>query len=116
MSVLTIGLGLASFFSIACAIWLAVRLRSSARSQERLRKHVEKFEDDMVMHRDIERELAHMASFAELSPHPIIEINADHAIGYINPAAEKCFPILKAEPSQHPLMKGLSDIIERLIK
>jgi diguanylate cyclase (GGDEF)-like protein len=51
--------------------------------------------------------LARLASFPELNPHPILEVNFSGAITYLNPAASKQFPELYELGSYHPLLKDL---------
>lgn len=54
-------------------------------------------------------EIAKLASFPELSPNPIIELDWNGNITYLNPSACHKFPELKnnANVSSHPLLVGL---------
>jgi signal transduction histidine kinase/CheY-like chemotaxis protein/pSer/pThr/pTyr-binding forkhead associated (FHA) protein/HPt (histidine-containing phosphotransfer) domain-containing protein len=56
--------------------------------------------------------LARLASFPELIPNPIIEINLQGTVNYLNPAAIALFPNLKQLGMQHPLLAGLTSIVE----
>jgi diguanylate cyclase (GGDEF)-like protein len=57
---------------------------------------------------ELERqELARLASFPELSPNPIIEINFQGQVTYINPAANLQFENLLEEQANHPILSGL---------
>jgi diguanylate cyclase (GGDEF)-like protein len=54
-----------------------------------------------------EEALARLASFPELNPNPILEINITGAITYLNPAAASQFPELYELGSYHPLLRDL---------
>ncbi|MDY6936106.1 MAG: EAL domain-containing protein [Cyanobacteriota bacterium] len=56
--------------------------------------------------------LARLASFPELSPHPIIEVDLDGRITYLNPAALTAFPNLQAQSQEHPLLSNLLETLE----
>jgi diguanylate cyclase (GGDEF)-like protein/PAS domain S-box-containing protein len=51
--------------------------------------------------------LSKLASFPELSPNPIIEIDWEGNITYLNPAANHKFKDILESPSNHPLLAGL---------
>lgn len=56
-------------------------------------------------------EMKRLASFPELSPHPIIEIDFKGRITYMNPSAKLSFPDLsddEAENFNHPLMMDIA--------
>ncbi len=54
-----------------------------------------------------QEELIRLASFPELSPHPIIELDWDGNITYLNPAASIKFENLYEEKLKHPILDGL---------
>ena len=54
-----------------------------------------------------------LASFAQLTPHPIIEIDLTGSITYLNPAAIKQFPQLQSLGCQHPIITGLPTLVEQ---
>lgn len=58
-------------------------------------------------------QIAKLASFPELSPNPIIELDWNGHITYLNPSAVNKFPELKNNPSasSHPLLLGLIENI-----
>src|SRR5579864_7461956 len=91
--------------------WFKLRKRAAV-----LAKMNKKFEADLADRRDIERELAHMASFADMAPNPIIETDAQASLGYVNPVAEREFPDLKVKGRSHPLFEGLATALEVLSK
>lgn len=61
-----------------------------------------------------EEALARLASFPELNPNPIVEVNISGAITYLNPAAAKQFPELYELGAYHPLLKGLVSLVSDL--
>ncbi len=54
-----------------------------------------------------QQELIRLASFPELSPNPIIEIDWEGNITYVNPAASLKFETLFEEKLKHPILAGL---------
>ena len=55
--------------------------------------------------------MGRLASFPELTPSPIIEVELPHRISYLNPAANACFPELFEQRFNHALLLGLSELI-----
>lgn len=63
---------------------------------------------------EIDRQtLMNLASFIELAPHPIIEIDLTGAIAYCNPIAIKEFPQLQQLDAKHPLILGLPELVQK---
>jgi diguanylate cyclase (GGDEF)-like protein len=56
--------------------------------------------------------LARLASFPELIPNPIIEMDLEGTITYINPAAATKFPKIREIGKAHPVLAGLLNTIE----
>lgn len=56
--------------------------------------------------------LVRLASFPELIPNPIIEIDLQGNITYINPAAILKFPTLKEKKQLHPILMGLTSNLD----
>jgi signal transduction histidine kinase/DNA-binding response OmpR family regulator len=52
--------------------------------------------------------LNRLASFPELIPNPIVEIDIEGKITYLNPASVKLFPTLREEGLNHPLLAGIT--------
>ncbi|NJL83289.1 MAG: EAL domain-containing protein [Chloroflexaceae bacterium] len=62
--------------------------------------------------REKERTLSRLASFPELNPSPIVEIDWQGNITYVNPAAAQRFSDLDALKLQHPILLGLLERVE----
>ncbi len=58
-----------------------------------------------------EAAITRLASFPELSPHPIVEINLSGSITYLNPAALETFPDLPLLALEHPMLIGLIEAV-----
>ncbi|MCC0179228.1 response regulator [Waterburya agarophytonicola K14] len=56
--------------------------------------------------------LARLASFPELIPDPIIEIDIQGKITYLNPAAIRQFPELKKKGIEHPILLDLLYLVQ----
>lgn len=52
--------------------------------------------------------LNRLASFPELIPNPIVEIDVWGTITYLNPAAVRLFPTLGEQGTKHPLLSGMT--------
>jgi len=57
-----------------------------------------------------ETELAHLASFPELNPNPVLELDPAGNLKYINPATETTFPDLPAKGIGHPFLAGWEEL------
>lgn len=57
--------------------------------------------------REDQQELIRLASFPELSPNPIIELDWEGNITYINPAASIKFETIHEDKLNHPILAGL---------
>src|SRR4030042_2457977 len=60
--------------------------------------------------RQTQKKLSYLASFPEINPNPIVEVNADGSIEYLNPAAKKLFPDLQDVGYQHEWLVDLESI------
>ncbi|MEH2275592.1 MAG: EAL domain-containing protein [Nostoc sp.] len=63
-----------------------------------------------------ESALARLASFPELIPNPIIEMDFEGTVTYLNPAAALKFPKLREVGTQHPILTGLLGALNNLEK
>ena len=69
--------------------------------------------ENIIDSSSIERDnLIHLASFPELMPYPIVEINLSGSISYINPIAIANFPQLKLLDKKHPLINELPKLVK----
>ncbi len=57
--------------------------------------------------------LARLASFPELIPNPIVEIDIQGTITYLNPAAIRQFPQLKKMGIQHPILSDFPNLVHQ---
>jgi diguanylate cyclase (GGDEF)-like protein len=57
--------------------------------------------------------LVRLASFPEIIPSPMIEVNLKGELTYLNPAAMQTFPSLHELGLRHPAMQGLMALIKR---
>jgi PAS domain S-box-containing protein len=62
---------------------------------------------DITQRKQAEEKIAYVASFPELNPNPIIEINDKGTITYSNSAAKRLFPGMDSWDINHPMFEGL---------
>jgi diguanylate cyclase (GGDEF)-like protein len=71
---------------------------------------------DLSLEAASESALARLASFPELIPNPIIEMDFQGTVTYLNPAAALKFPKLREVGTQHPILTGLVSGVKNLEK
>ncbi|NCJ06973.1 EAL domain-containing protein [Synechococcales cyanobacterium C] len=59
-----------------------------------------------------EASLVRLASFPEIIPSPMFEVNLNGELTYLNPAAASSFPDLSIMGMRHPTLKGLMTLIK----
>ncbi len=64
--------------------------------------------------REANQELTRLASFPEMNPRPIIELDPSGLIHYLNPAGERLFPECRFEGLKSPLLVGFDSILSEL--
>jgi PAS domain-containing protein len=72
------------------------------------------YSTDITEQKKTEKNLSRLASFPELNPSPIIEINLEGNITYLNPASRNNFPDLNENSSYHPVLDPFKKHFERL--
>jgi PAS domain S-box-containing protein len=66
---------------------------------------------DITERKRAEEEAARLASFPQMSPMSIVEVDAAGKISFMNPAAERLFPELRAVSPDHPFVAGAWTLI-----
>ncbi len=61
---------------------------------------------------EAEARIAHLASFPELDPSPIVECDLSGRVHHVNPAARRLFPDLSAAGPGHPWLADLWPVLE----
>ncbi len=69
----------------------------------------------MMAQEEKNRELARLATFPELNPNPVIELDRQGRITYINPTGIQLFPELRELGLQHPFMQGIAQSLEPVL-
>lgn len=59
-----------------------------------------------------EADLARLASFPEIIPSPMLEVNLNGELTYFNPAAANTFPDLSTLGMEHPMLAGLFELVK----
>jgi PAS domain S-box-containing protein/putative nucleotidyltransferase with HDIG domain len=66
--------------------------------------------NDITERKIAEAEIAHLASFPEDNPNPVIEIKLDGKISYMNAVARLVFPDMASLGISHPFLLGVEDL------
>ena len=70
---------------------------------------------DVTERKEVEQENAWLASYSELNPNPVTEVDTDAgSVSYLNRAACEAFPDLAERGIQHPWLADLSDMATRM--
>ncbi len=67
---------------------------------------------DISERKDLEETQKWLASFPELNPTPVVEVDASGCVHYLNPSAKKEFPDLAKKGHKHPYLIDLDDMIK----
>ena len=68
--------------------------------------------EDITERIKMEKALVRLASFPELNPNPVVEVDLAGEVSYLNPAAKRLFPDLQMTGLQHPWLAGLESLAE----
>jgi PAS domain S-box-containing protein len=68
--------------------------------------------EDITDRIKMEKALIRLASFPELNPNPVVEVDLAGEFSYLNPAAKRLFPDLQMTGLQHPWLVGLESLAE----
>ena len=80
----------------------------------RLRNMRKGLKQEITDHRQSEEQLSQLASFSQQNPDPLIEIDFEGKVTYLNPATKDRFPELAAAGPPHPMLQGLRSITRTL--
>ena len=67
---------------------------------------------DEIMQRN--EDLAHLASFPQLNPNPVVEVDPDGQVHFLNPAAQQLFPDLQQGGRNHPWLADWDAVVQAL--
>jgi len=70
---------------------------------------------DITSRKKTEDQLVYLASFTELNPNPILELDAAGDLKYLNPAAKARFPDLSKLRLNHPFLEGWESFAQTLV-
>jgi PAS domain S-box-containing protein len=72
--------------------------------------------EDITERKRVEEEIEKLASFPNLNPMPIVEVDQKVQPTYTNPAAQHIFPDLNKKQVKHPFLDGLKSYFSELQK
>ena len=66
------------------------------------------------IYKQAKAEIAHLASFPELNPNPVLELDIAAGIKYLNPTTQALFPDLPSQGNQHPFLADWDTLLRAL--
>ena len=72
--------------------------------------------EDITERKKVETEVARLASFPRLNPHPVLEFDMTRNLLYANPSSEMMFPGIRKVGLAHPFFSDWENIAETLKK
>jgi PAS domain S-box-containing protein len=70
--------------------------------------------EDITKNKEMEKILAHLASFPKLNPTPIVEVDFGGSLHYVNPAAQELFSKAQTKDVQREWLADLGSIIRNV--
>jgi len=103
--------GTGLFLFLCVAVILSHKISSQMHELKRVR---EEAQEAVKAKLEGEAQLQRLASFPENNPNPIIEVNGEGHVQYMNPAARIIYEEQSPPSETHPLIHDLSSIIDKL--
>jgi PAS domain S-box-containing protein len=69
---------------------------------------------DVTERRHMEQKLERLASLPRDNPHPVVELDLNGDVSYVNPKAAEVFPLLNRLGGDHPFCMGIMPLARRL--
>jgi len=69
---------------------------------------------ETTQHKEMEIKLEHLASFPELNPQPVLELDESGKAAYLNPASRALFPELEKQRAAHPFLADWEILVKKL--
>ncbi len=80
----------------------------------RLRQRIAELEGQETERKHAEEEIVHLASFPELDPSPVLELDQEGNLSYLNPATKNIFPNLATLGVNHPFLADWAQVVKEL--
>jgi len=74
----------------------------------------EQLRQEIIERKRAEESFRYLASFPEINPNPVVEVDMAGTIHYLNPAAKELFTDLSTSGIEHPLLAGLESFATAL--
>ncbi|MCM8812141.1 MAG: CHASE domain-containing protein [Candidatus Omnitrophica bacterium] len=88
-------------------LWVETTCRRVRDPQTKAVREIIAVSRDISDRQKTEKELARLAAFPEENPNPVIELDEEGAISYLNQAAKSQFPKLLDQGLRHPILEGV---------
>lgn len=67
-----------------------------------------------IARKQTEEKLLYLSSFPERNLNPVLELDADNMIQYMNPSTQRLFPDLREKGIEHQFLKGIDVLMRKL--